>query len=106
MGLLENILSAFSGTAKKSETEKEFEEFSQKRKWEREVFDSAVKEWVLKSGLAPIMIEQTRGEYGTLDGIEKWPPKQHEHYLTIEFDERNPQHREILDHIESESRDD
>lgn len=95
MSLIERIL----GSSEPTDTEREYREFKQRREWERDVFDTAVKEWVLQSGLAPIMLEQTRAEYGSLDGIEEWPPAQHGHYESIEFDPRREDHREILEYV-------
>jgi hypothetical protein len=81
------------------EANEEYQEFRRRREWERDVWDSAVKHWLLHSGLAPVMIEQTRQDYGSLEGVEEWPPEQMEHYAQMEFDERRDDHARIKEYV-------
>lgn len=90
-----SILGALFG-GEKSETEREVEEFTARRKREREVFDAALREWLLLSGLGPIMLKQTE-DYARKAGLDGWP-EQFDRFRR-EFDPRNPQHVEILDYI-------
>ena len=87
---------------KETDTERQLRELRQQRKWEREVFETAMREWLLHSGLAPVMIEQTREKFGDLEGIEQWPPEQHEHYMTVDFDPRREDHNEIKRFVEGD----
>lgn len=84
--------------SKKTESEREVEEFQDRRKHERIVFESALKEWLLKSGLADVMMKQM-APYAEQCGIEPWP-NQFNHYTRIDFDPRRQDHREIAERIE------
>lgn len=90
-----SILSLFK--PKKTETEKELEEFQRRRQHEREVFEYALKDWIRKSGLAEVMMDQME-HYAERYDIEPWPD-QFNHYKHVDFDPRRPDHREIAERI-------
>ena len=100
--MLDKILSLSWLNDGKSDFEEEFEEYTHKRKWERGVVKSAMDDWMIQSGLAELFFKQTEEDYGSLGGIEQWPPKQHQHYLTTDFDPRREDHQEIKDFVNGE----
>lgn len=94
MSIIDTLKNISGG--QETETEKELREFTNQRQYEREVFNSALRNWLLKSGLGPIMMEQME-EFAHQAGLDGWP-EQFEMY-DRDFTPRNPQHKEILDHI-------
>lgn len=85
----------------KTETEKEIEEFCERRKYERDVFDAALKQWAMESGLGEVILRQTE-DLARQRGLDGWSD-QFDHYRTVEFDERRPEHAEIKEHIDGET---
>lgn len=79
----------------------ELQSFMDQRKWEREVFDSLLKQWLMHSGLGEIMMEQME-DYLHQCGLEEWP-EQFDHY-NVRFDPDSiPEHREIKEYVNSKS---
>lgn len=80
-----------------TETERELREFCEQRKYERDVFESALKNWLLGSGLGDIMMDQTEG-FARQAGLDGWPDHLNM-YRDVEFDARRSDHRDITERL-------
>lgn len=90
----------------KTELEKELDEKRFRMDHEREMFESAERDWLLKSGLVEIMIEQTE-EWAAHCGLDSWDDALANIRTTgLDFDPRRPEHRRILEHLIGQSPDD
>lgn len=90
----------------KTEMEKELEEKRARVEYERKMFESAQNDWLLKSGLVELMVEQT-DEWAAHGGLDSWDDALANLRTTgLDFDPRRPHHRRILEYLIEQSPDD
>ena len=90
----------------KTETEKELKEKRARVDHEREMFESAQNDWLLKSGLVELMVGQTE-EWAVHCGLDSWDDARANLRTTgLDFDPRRPHHRRILEYLIEQSPDD
>lgn len=97
MKIINKLLNSLFNS-EKTKKQRELEQFLAERKHERNVFEAALKQWVLQSGLGPVILDQTE-QYAIDCGLQDGWGEQLEMYDRDRFDLRNPKHKAIYEYV-------
>jgi len=93
MGLLD-FLRGTRGGSTAHDIDPELKEFTAKRKYERKEVETALNNWIMKTGLWEIFLDQMDEEYELSE-------YQHKYMRGAEFDPRRPECQEIIEFVEN-----